>query len=101
MYHSSDNYFGSRIPALNFFCQVPFGMTADELSSWITFGGGQELWDEVDAPFNIKPFLCMNQGVQMGGWLARRSTAPPTSRACVIGCRASARRCCAAWAPLS
>src|SRR3954469_22310726 len=48
MYHSGDNYFGSKVPALNFFSEVPFGMTADELSSWIAFGGGQELWDEVD-----------------------------------------------------
>ena len=68
MYHSGDNYFGSKVPALNFFSEVPFGMTADELSSWIAFGGGQELWDEVDAPFNIKPLSCFNEGVQMGGW---------------------------------
>jgi TRAP-type mannitol/chloroaromatic compound transport system substrate-binding protein len=68
MYHAGDNYFASKIPALDFFSQVPFGMTADELSSWIAFGGGQALFDEVDAPFNIKPLLCMNEGVQMGGW---------------------------------
>jgi TRAP-type mannitol/chloroaromatic compound transport system substrate-binding protein len=43
-------------------------MTADELASWIDFGGGQALWDEVGAAFNIKPLLCMNAGVQMGGW---------------------------------
>jgi TRAP-type mannitol/chloroaromatic compound transport system substrate-binding protein len=68
MYHSGDNYFGAKIPALNFFSEIPFGMTADELSSWIAFGGGQALWDEVDAPFNIKPLSCFNEGVQMGGW---------------------------------
>ena len=54
MYYSGDNYFGSKIPALNFFSEIPFGMTADELSSWIHFGGGQQLWDEIDAPFNIR-----------------------------------------------
>jgi TRAP-type mannitol/chloroaromatic compound transport system substrate-binding protein len=76
MYHSGDNYFGSKVPALNFFSQVPFGMTADELSSWIAFGGGQALYDEVDAPFNIKPLTCMNEGVQMGGWFNKEVNGP-------------------------
>src|SRR5438067_5438048 len=76
MYHSSDNYFGAKIPALNFFSEVPFGMTADELSSWIAFGGGQALWDEVDAPFNIKPLSCFNEGVQMGGWFNKEVNSP-------------------------
>jgi TRAP-type mannitol/chloroaromatic compound transport system substrate-binding protein len=76
MYHSSDNYFGAKIPGLNFFSQVPFGMTADELSSWIAFGGGQALYDEIDAPFNIKPLSCMNEGVQMGGWFNKQVKSP-------------------------
>jgi TRAP-type mannitol/chloroaromatic compound transport system substrate-binding protein len=76
MYHSGDNYFGGKIPALNFFSEIPFGMTADELSSWIAFGGGQELWDEVDAPFNIKPLSCFNEGVQMGGWFNKEVNSP-------------------------
>jgi TRAP-type mannitol/chloroaromatic compound transport system substrate-binding protein len=68
MYHSADYYFESKSPALNFFCAVPYGMTADELCSWIYFGGGQALWDEVDAQFNIKPLMALNTGAQMGGW---------------------------------
>ena len=46
MYHSSDYYFEARSPALNFFGAVPYGLTANEFTSWINFGGGQELWDE-------------------------------------------------------
>jgi TRAP-type mannitol/chloroaromatic compound transport system substrate-binding protein len=75
MYHSGDNYFGDRIPALNFFSEIPCGMTADELSSWIAFGG-QELWDEVDRPFDIKPLSCFNEGVQMGGWFNKEVNSP-------------------------
>jgi TRAP-type mannitol/chloroaromatic compound transport system substrate-binding protein len=71
MYHSFDGYFASKSPALNFFAAVPYGMTADELNSWIAFGGGQALYDEVDAQFNIKPLLCLNTGVQMGGWFTK------------------------------
>ena len=35
MYHAADNYFGSKAPALDLFSAVPYGMTADELNSWI------------------------------------------------------------------
>ena len=76
MYHSNDQYFAAKSPALNFFCAVPYGLTADELCSWISFGGGQELWEEVSAPFNIKPLSCMNTGTQMGGWFNREISRP-------------------------
>jgi TRAP-type mannitol/chloroaromatic compound transport system substrate-binding protein len=67
MYPSADYYFEAKSPALNFFFAVPYGMTVDELASWIDFRGGQALCDEVGATFNIKPLLCMNTVVQMGG----------------------------------
>jgi TRAP-type mannitol/chloroaromatic compound transport system substrate-binding protein len=76
MYHAVDNYFGSKSPALDLFSALPYGMTADELNSWIAFGSGQALYDEVDAPFNIKPLLCMNTGVQMGGWFNKQVNTP-------------------------
>jgi TRAP-type mannitol/chloroaromatic compound transport system substrate-binding protein len=34
------------------------------------------LWDEVDAPFNIKPLAAMNTGVQMGGWFVKEVNTP-------------------------
>jgi TRAP-type mannitol/chloroaromatic compound transport system substrate-binding protein len=76
MYHSADYYFEAKSPALNFFCAVPYGMTADELCSWIDFGGGQALWDEVDAQFNVKPLMALNTGVQMGGWFNKEINSP-------------------------
>jgi len=87
MYHSADNYFGSKAPALDLFSAVPYGMTANELSAWINFGGGQALYDEVDAPFNIKPLFCMNTGVQMGGWFTKEVTLATTSKGCGTACR--------------
>jgi TRAP-type mannitol/chloroaromatic compound transport system substrate-binding protein len=53
MYHTAEVYFG-KSPALNFFDAVPYGLTANELCSWINSGGGQVLWDEVDAQFNMQ-----------------------------------------------
>ena len=38
------------------------------MDAWIYHGGGQQLWDELAADFNLKPFLAGNTGVQMGGW---------------------------------
>jgi TRAP-type mannitol/chloroaromatic compound transport system substrate-binding protein len=66
MYHTGEGVFEDKALALNFFCgTVPYGFTADELCAWIAFGGGQALWDEVDAQFNIKPLMAANSGVQM------------------------------------
>ena len=68
MYHSAEYYWGEKSPAFSFFCTVPFGLSADELFAWVHYGGGQELWDALSGQFNIKPLLCLNSGVQMGGW---------------------------------
>ena len=76
MYHTDEAYFENKSPALNFFAAVPYGLTADELCSWIDFGGGQALWDEVDAQFNIKPLMACNTGVQMGGWFTKEINSP-------------------------
>jgi len=76
MYHSADNYFGNKVPALDIICSTPYGMAADELSSWLAFGGGQALWDEVDAPLNVKPLAACNTGVQMGGWFIKEVNSP-------------------------
>ena len=71
MYHSASYYFQGKSQAFNFFTTVPYGLTAGEATAWVRFGGGQELWDELSAGFNMKPFLVGNTGVQMGGWFAK------------------------------
>ncbi|HEX2891235.1 TRAP transporter substrate-binding protein [Vineibacter terrae] len=68
MYHSAEYYWEQKSSAFTFFTTVPFGLSADELFAWVHYGGGQELWDTLSAQFNIKPLLCLNTGVQMGGW---------------------------------
>lgn len=71
MYHGAEYYWQGKSTAFNFFASIPIGLTANELNAWIYFGGGQELWDELSAKFNIKPFLVGNTGPQMGGWFNR------------------------------
>lgn len=71
LYHGAEYYWQGKHPGFNFFTAVPFGMTATEMNAWLYFGGGQNLWDELAKPFNIKGFPCGNTGVQMGGWYKR------------------------------
>ncbi len=68
LYHGAEYYWQGKSKAFNFFATVPFGLTATEMNAWIYHAGGQELWDELSAGFNIKPFLAGNTGVQWGGW---------------------------------
>ena len=68
MYHGAEYYWQGKSKAFNFFAAVPFGLTAAEMNAWVYSGGGQELWDELAAGFNVKPFMGGNTGVQMGGW---------------------------------
>ena len=59
---------GELVPAMGVFDAVPFGLTAQEMNAWIHWGGGQELWEEAYAPFNLMPMAGGNTGVQMAGW---------------------------------
>lgn len=68
MGHSAAYYWLNKNRSSAFFCDVPGGMTAQEKNAWIYFGGGQQLWDELYAEFNVKPFPAGNTGTQMGGW---------------------------------
>ena len=68
MYHAAEYYWQGKHKAYSFFAAVPFGFTASEIDSWIMFGGGQELWDELGDRFGIKHLPCGNTGVQWGGW---------------------------------
>ena len=67
-YHGADYYWVGKSAAYPFFTAVPFGMTATEIMAWCEFGGGQELWDELGARFNIKHLAAGNTGHQLGGW---------------------------------
>ncbi len=64
-------YWAGKSPAAQFFASVPFGMNAQQLTSWVVAGGGQALWEALYRDFNLLPMLGGNTGVQMGGWFNR------------------------------
>ena len=69
--HGASYYWTGKLKSSQFFTAVPFGLTAQEINSWIHWGGGQELWEEAYAPFNLIPFAGGNTGVQMAGWFKK------------------------------
>ena len=69
--HTASFYWQGKMPAAAFFTTVPFGLTPNEHVAWVDAGGGQALWDELYAPFGVKPFMGGNTGVCMGGWFRR------------------------------
>lgn len=69
--HGAAYYWKGKIPAAVYFTAVPFGMTAQEMNSWLHYGGGLELWREAYAPFNMIPLAGGSTGVQMAGWFRR------------------------------
>jgi TRAP-type mannitol/chloroaromatic compound transport system substrate-binding protein len=71
MGHTAAFYWQGKMPAAAFFTTVPFGLTPGEHVAWVDAGGGQALWDELYAPFGVKPFMGGNTGVCMGGWFRR------------------------------
>ena len=75
MGHTAAFYWQGKQPACVFYTTVPFGLTPQEHVSWIDVGGGQTLWDELYAPFGVKPFMAGNTGVCMGGWFRRELNA--------------------------
>jgi TRAP-type mannitol/chloroaromatic compound transport system substrate-binding protein len=68
MGHGAAYYWKGKIEEAQFFSTVPFGMNSQEMSAWLYFGGGMELWREAYEPFGLVPAAAGNTNVQMAGW---------------------------------
>ncbi len=53
--HGAAYYWKGKVPEAQFFTVLPFGMNGHEMQSWILYGGGLELWEELYVPFNLIP----------------------------------------------
>ncbi len=71
MGHGAAYYWKGKAPASVFFTSVPFGLNAQEMNSWLFYGGGMALWRKVYQPFNLVPLAGGNSGVQMADWFNR------------------------------
>lgn len=69
--HSAAYYWKGKVPAAQMFTAIPFGMNVQEMNSWLHYGGGMELWEELYAPFNLVPMAGGSTGIQMAGWFKK------------------------------
>lgn len=68
MSHGAAYYWQNKSEGLSFFTGVPYGMTSRELTGWVRYMGGQEIWDEIYDQFGVQAFLSGDTGTQTGGW---------------------------------
>jgi len=71
-FHSGPYYWKGKNSAFSLYSGIPFGFTAEEINSWMLFGGGLNLWREQYAKYNLHPFMGGNTNIQMGGWFAKK-----------------------------
>lgn len=69
-------YWSGKTFAGQYFTTVPFGMSYQGHTAWLTQGGGHELWQEVYSDFNLVPFPVGSSGAQMGGWFREPFESP-------------------------
>lgn len=70
-FHSGPYYWKGKNSAFSLFSGIPFGLTAEEINSWMLYGDGLELWREQYSKYNLHPFLGGNTNIQMGGWFRK------------------------------
>jgi len=70
-FHSGPYYWKGKNSAFSLFSGIPFGFTAEEVNSWMLYGGGLELWREQYDKYNLFPLLGGNTNIQMGGWFRK------------------------------
>lgn len=69
--HTYSGYYIGKEPSLIFDGSLPFGMTPRQHHSWLQFGGGRELVDEVYDKFNVVSLQAGNTGAQIAGWYSK------------------------------
>lgn len=74
MSHGAAYYWQNKSQGLSFYTGVPYGMTSRELTAWVRYLGGQEVWDEIYDQFGVQGFLSGDTGTQAGGWFKKELT---------------------------
>ena len=64
-------YYWGKDPAFTFGTALPFGLNSRQMNSWLRFGGGSELLNDLLKDFNCVGVAAANTGAQMGGWFRK------------------------------
>jgi len=71
MGHGYPAYWAGKLPAMQFFSPLPFGVTTQEQNAWFRYGGGQELAEKVYGQLGVKFLPSGNTSVQAAGWFTK------------------------------
>jgi TRAP-type mannitol/chloroaromatic compound transport system substrate-binding protein len=64
-------YYWGKDPAFTFGTALPFGLNSRQIISWLRFGGGEEMLNDLLKNYNCIGFAAGNTGAQMGGWFRK------------------------------
>src|SRR5467141_738512 len=64
-------YYWSKNPAFTFGTAVPFGLNTRQHISWLLFGGGQDMLNDLLKEYNCLGIPTGSTGAQMGGWFRK------------------------------
>ena len=64
-------FHAGKISALPFFSSVPFGPQVGEYLAWLHFGGGQQLYDEIYAQYNVRGYQAAVVIAEASGWFRK------------------------------
>lgn len=64
-------YQAGKEPAAALFGSMPFGPDAMKYVTWVTHGGGLELWRELYEPYNVVPMPCGVIISEAAGWFTK------------------------------
>jgi TRAP-type mannitol/chloroaromatic compound transport system substrate-binding protein len=73
---STPGYWAGKVPALQLYSSVPFGMKSDQYLAWFYFGGGKELFDEMYHRYNIHSVMCGMIAPEASGWFKKEIKSP-------------------------
>jgi len=64
-------YYWSKNPAFTFGTALPFGLNTRQHISWLLFGGGQDMLNDLLKEYNTLGIPTGSTGAQMGGWFRK------------------------------
>jgi TRAP-type mannitol/chloroaromatic compound transport system substrate-binding protein len=64
-------YYWGKNPAFTFGTSLPFGLNTRQHISWLLFGGGQDMLNDLLKEYNCHGIPTGSTGAQMGGWFRK------------------------------
>ncbi len=71
MGNTASYYYIGKDPAFAFGTAVPFGLNTRQMNSWLAYGGGLDLLNDLYVPFGMTAIPFGNTTAQMGGWFRK------------------------------